>query len=88
MLVNKNAKMQIYGFSDIDECRGNHSCYKNAECKNTLGSHVCECLAGYTGNGQNCTGEFNLFASTFRHVRLQQYHSLITRFNSSSRFSC
>ena len=40
----------------------------NAKCNNTLGSHVCECLAGYTGNGQNCTGEFNLFATIFRIV--------------------
>ena len=47
----------IYGFSDIDECKGNHSCHVNAKCNNTLGSHICECQPGYTGNGQNCTGE-------------------------------
>ena len=74
MLVNKNDKMQIYGFSDIDECRGNHSCYKNAKCKNTLGSHVCECLAGYTGNGQNCTGEFNI---SLQHLDTFDYSSTI-----------
>ena len=55
---NKSAKC-IYGFSDIDECEGNHSCHVNATCNNTLGSHVCECQPGYTGNGQNCTGEFD-----------------------------
>ena len=28
--------MQIYGFSDIDECKGNHSCHVNARCKTAL----------------------------------------------------
>ena len=32
---------------------------------NALGSHVCQCHAGYTGNGQNCTGEFNFFVTIF-----------------------
>ena len=49
----------VYDFSDIDECKGNHSCHVNAACMNTLGSHVCQCHAGYTGNGENCTGKFN-----------------------------
>ena len=60
--------MQIYGFSDIDECKGNHSCHVNARCKNTLGSHVCECHLGYSGNGQNCTVEFYLLVTIFRIV--------------------
>ena len=54
----------VYDFTDIGECRGNHSCHVNATCMNTLGSHVCECHAGYTGNGQNCTGEFNFLATS------------------------
>ena len=53
----------IYDFTDIDECKGNHSCHLNATCTNTLGSHVCECHPGYTGNGLNCTGEFNFLAT-------------------------
>ena len=57
-----------YDFTDIDECKGSHSCHVNATCTNTLGSHVCQCHAGYTGNGQNCTGEFNLFATICRTV--------------------
>ena len=31
----------IYGFSDIDECNGNHSCQVNATCTNTNGYYVC-----------------------------------------------
>ena len=45
-----------YDFTDIDECKGNHSCHMNATCTNTIGSHVCDCHPGYAGNGQNCTG--------------------------------
>ena len=59
----------IYGFSDIDECKGNHSCHVNAKCNNTLGSHVCECQVGCTGNGQNCTGEINFFVTIFTSVK-------------------
>ena len=58
----------VYDFTDIDECKGNHSCHVNAACMNTLGSHVCQCHAGYTGNGVNCTGKFNLFSTICRIV--------------------
>ena len=53
----------VYDFTDINECKGNHSCHVNATCMNILGSHVCQCHVGYTENGQNCTGEFNFFAT-------------------------
>ena len=53
----------VYDFTDIDECKGNRSCHVNSTCVNTLGSHVCQCHAGYTGNGRNCTGESNIFAT-------------------------
>ncbi|CAH3159118.1 unnamed protein product, partial [Pocillopora meandrina] len=42
-------------FIDVDECQRNHSCRENANCTNTIGSHVCNCQPGYTGDGQNCT---------------------------------
>ena len=58
----------VYDFTDIDECKGNNSCHVNATCKNILGSHVCQCHAGYTGNGQNCAGEINLVVTIFRIV--------------------
>lgn len=51
-------------FSDINECTSNtNSCYANATCQNTIGSHYCACMSGYTGNGQNCIGK--LFALCF-----------------------
>ena len=45
-----------YHFTDINECKGNHSCHVNATCMNTKGSYVCTCHPGYTGNGSDCTG--------------------------------
>ena len=50
----------ICDFIDIDECKGNQSCHEDANCTNTNGSYVCDCQPGYTGNGQNCTGEFGI----------------------------
>ena len=47
----------ICDFIDVDECQGNHFCHENANCTNTIGSHVCNCQLGYTGDGQNCTGD-------------------------------
>ena len=45
-------------FSDIDECEASvRVCDVNAICQNTLGSHVCSCKAGFTGDGETCTGE-------------------------------
>ena len=45
-------------FIDVDECKEKHSCHEHAKCINTIGSHACNCQRGFTGNGQNCTGEF------------------------------
>ena len=72
----------VYDFTDIDECKGNHSCHVNAACMNTLGSHVCQCQTGYTGNGTNCTGKFNLF-STICRIVLQDTFDY-----SAAQFSC
>ena len=47
----------MYLIIDIDECSSNsHSCDANAVCNNTHGSHTCRCKAGYTGDGQSCSG--------------------------------
>ena len=44
-------------FADIDECaQKSHTCDVNANCKNTVGSHNCQCHQGYYGNGNTCTG--------------------------------
>ena len=43
--------------ADIDECQaGTNSCDENAACSNTVGSYICSCLFGYSGDGMTCTG--------------------------------
>ena len=54
--VSNNTFCMCIYFTDIDECKGNHSCHVNATCTNTKGSYVCTCHPGYTGNGSDCTG--------------------------------
>ena len=44
--------------ADIDECTEDlDDCSVNADCTNTIGSFVCTCLSGYTGDGRTCTGK-------------------------------
>lgn len=46
---------------DIDECDG-QVCNMHANCSNTIGSYMCQCDAGFTGNGENCTGWSDTYA--------------------------
>ena len=40
---------------DIDECvLRMDNCRNNSQCNNTVGSFVCSCNQGYSGNGANC----------------------------------
>ena len=44
--------------SDVDECSlGTFDCISEATCENTVGSYICVCLPGYTGNGVECEGK-------------------------------
>ena len=44
--------------TDVDECTlGTHNCDANAICTNTIRSFSCKCNAGFTGNGQTCSGK-------------------------------
>ena len=43
---------------DKNECQSsNGGCHANATCTNLVGSYKCTCKTGFTGNGNNCTGE-------------------------------
>ncbi|XP_046419384.1 nidogen isoform X1 [Neodiprion fabricii] len=40
---------------DVNECTsGIHTCSPDANCINNEGSHVCQCLDGYEGDGRTC----------------------------------
>jgi len=44
---------------DVDECSesSRNNCDSNAECADTVGSFICSCLVGFSGNGTNCSGK-------------------------------
>lgn len=46
-------------YTDINECADDvlNTCDANAECNDTDGSFVCQCVLGYTGNGSICSGK-------------------------------
>lgn len=57
--------------TDIDECDLDiDNCDENARCTNTIGSFVCECLPGFTGDGVTCDGELPFDTRTCDHYRL------------------
>ena len=48
----------MYIYIDDDECTlSTDDCHSDATCANTLGSFLCTCNAGYTGNGVTCIGK-------------------------------
>ena len=49
--------------SDIDECSTIDSpCHTNATCTDTVGSFVCQCVQGFSGNGIICEGSRDFLA--------------------------
>ena len=54
---------------DVDECSsGTFPCNDNANCTNTIGSFLCNCQSGYTGNGLTCEGVQSNFYCRFHDV--------------------
>ena len=44
-----------FSTADTDECEfGTDSCSENAACVNAVGSYICSCLGGYSGDGRAC----------------------------------
>ena len=52
-----NLDLHTGAADDVDECAlGIANCSVDADCTNTVGSFLCSCRQGYTGNGFSCTG--------------------------------
>lgn len=49
--------------TDINECeRATDDCERNMKCVNNNGSFTCHCKEGYTGKGNQCSGDFKYLA--------------------------
>lgn len=50
--------------TDVNECTmGTDNCHPNALCTNTRGSFLCQCRAGFEGDGVICTGTWSASSS-------------------------
>ena len=64
--------MLLFMIVDIGECGGVNRCHGNAACSSTVGSYACTCNPGFTGDGENCTGEEQATSNNYRVVFFAQ----------------
>ena len=52
----------VYLLQDVNECEdpGGNDCHQNASCTDTIGSYICTCMLGYSGNGTYCEGKYGM----------------------------
>ena len=48
----------VFLYVDVNECLDNSTCGSNADCTNVIGSFICNCSLGYTGDGFTCEGTY------------------------------
>ena len=54
----------LHLITDKDECSDStHNCDTQATCTNTVGSFICACNDGYTGDGVTCDGNMFILSS-------------------------
>ena len=56
ILISKLILNSLLCLTDIDECLSD-PCHSNATCNNTIGSFICTCVGGFSGDGFQCDGE-------------------------------
>ena len=69
-------------FEDTDECSsGSHDCSAHAYCNNTVGSFICTCKAGFSGDGKKCKSKKAIFVF-FSKQRLLQPSMFVSSITS------
>jgi len=63
--------------TDVDECAVNNGdCSPYAYCTNTPGNYNCTCIAGYFGDGFNCSGKIVSFEA--HHKKLNEDRTILS----------
>ena len=62
--------------TDVNECSASPSvCHVNASCQNNVGSYVCSCNTGFTGDGKTCAGKIAPFSFIVLFIKLFVFSS-------------
>ena len=79
--------LHIHNLIDINECTTlNHDCSPNGRCTNVDGTFLCNCNAGFTGDGKTCNCKLYLLMNKYQ--VLQMHGVFINRmFSSLSKYS-
>ena len=57
-IIKMSTSDSYHHLLDIDECTTNyHQCDVKATCQNTVGSNICACKPGFSGDGKKCFGK-------------------------------
>ena len=59
---------------DVNEClqEFTNQCHLMANCTNTDGSYNCTCVAGFTGSGKNCSGNYCSCHCLIKEIRAKE----------------
>ena len=59
-------KPRMHDSTEVNECSNSslNECDPNAECTDIPGSYLCDCHAGYEGNGTSCSGDVTACIAT------------------------
>lgn len=68
---------------DIDECP-NNPCHLSATCINTVGSYMCACDLGYSGDGFSCSGMKNIFLIKIKKRVILQFNNALTWYTTGN----
>ena len=70
--------MYTFLYLATDVCAsGKHNCHADAKCITHVGgSHLCQCKAGFTGDGTICTGKFVRHGKIVPYLKLEEWLQL------------
>ena len=76
--------VHYFVYVDVDECTAfPNICGANADCHNTDGSYICNCKAGYSGDGKTCSRA----GKCINWLKSNKFERFIRRFSGSNQWN-